>query len=1030
MGLLKRFGVGKHREIRNCHLELEHLEPRILLSATEWLGGAGALAVEETSAPPFAGAVGNHYSDPYLSFLWGASGSKYDPDGSIDAEAGVIDHSAMAWTKALGQHAVFVWDSISQEFTVDRSGAYAIQVTCNISGGVWSTGGAYLLGYEWGDFDVDLSFNIWDYWDTRFYDEFELFHEENSALDVFGAAAWENFSTLFDAVSGGGPALLASFLEDVADYVPSLDPLESWADYQVILAGTAYLQADTTYHWSFAVDSSVVSNSVGFSGHEGTVDLVVSIEDVSMTYVGGNAPPILEDLSCNRGLLVHGDTLTLTAEGVLDPDGNVEGVWFYRDSNSNGSWDGSDELLGTDTNSAGGWQWQGTVAGSWGTGSQLFFAKARDNNGAWSNITSTRVMIAQELAAFAITGQRWDDGGGLGGDGDGVMEAGESVRLKLRLSSSADVQNLDAFLSTTDPDISITDGYVYYDSFGAGDSQWCVGWFEMGLNFSGDRTSSFTVRVTYESNGQRYYQDIDFSANFYDQGSYGTFEVRDFTVDDAPSISERNDGDGVFESGEKVHIIPTIHYSGLAPATHIDVSLSEDSPVDMHAGDKRYPEMDPGDNAVPASGGYFVAEAPRTFAGTVSVDMQIVWEESSTSQLIEDAFDLVVAPAGWLGVAYEEYDFSVVAPGEDVRHTVRLCNYGTGPLTVSGISISNPDTTTDAAGLPWTLEAGQSKDVVVTLETAGIESGTRVERTVTFLTSDGRVDDEDNVVWIRGLVSRSVPLAFVPDMGTLRFHPDISGDWIVWEENRFGNTDIFAYNVSTGEELQVTNDPWSQGSPYISGSLIAWEDWRNDDGSYTNADIYAYDINTGETFVVAADPADEDLLGVDGDLIAFVRDYFVFTERTNISAARNLYVVEYQGAGSLAERYSSGFTDPGYHATKQTIYGEGDFGDGLLVYEREEVYWETQYTHDYWTGRNQRIEVIDFAASHSTPTVAVQHCSTYLAASEQGFVFVEEYEDPISGERGDQVWLWQDGSIRRLTDPGPDGTDHASDILA
>lgn len=84
--------------------------------------------------------------------------------------------------------------------------------------------------------------------------------------------------------------------------------------------------------------------------------------------------------------------------------------------------------------------------------------------------------------------------------------------------------------------------------------------------------------------------------------------------------------------------------------------------------------------------------------------------------------------------------------------------------------------------------------------------------------------------------------------------PDIDGNLIVWEDNRNGNKDIYFGTVDkfradsgrgtqhasyTGE--QITDNPASQEKPSISGDYIVWQDNRNG-----NWDIYLYDRSKEE----------------------------------------------------------------------------------------------------------------------------------------------------------------------------------------
>lgn len=63
--------------------------------------------------------------------------------------------------------------------------------------------------------------------------------------------------------------------------------------------------------------------------------------------------------------------------------------------------------------------------------------------------------------------------------------------------------------------------------------------------------------------------------------------------------------------------------------------------------------------------------------------------------------------------------------------------------------------------------------------------------------------------------------------------PAISGNIVVWTDERNGNKDIYGYNLSSGKEFQVTTDPADQESPAIFGGTVVWADKRNG-----NWDIY------------------------------------------------------------------------------------------------------------------------------------------------------------------------------------------------
>ena len=106
-----------------------------------------------------------------------------------------------------------------------------------------------------------------------------------------------------------------------------------------------------------------------------------------------NVAPSIGSLIIEPDPATQGDEITLTAQNVQDSDGSVSQVEFYRDINSNGSLDiGTDTLLGTDSSSAGGWSWTGPTGG-FTAGSNVFFARAQDNNGTWSAATGATGLV-------------------------------------------------------------------------------------------------------------------------------------------------------------------------------------------------------------------------------------------------------------------------------------------------------------------------------------------------------------------------------------------------------------------------------------------------------------------------------------------------------------------------------------------------------------------------------------------------------------------------------------------------------------
>ncbi|MBI5207760.1 MAG: S8 family serine peptidase [Candidatus Firestonebacteria bacterium] len=76
----------------------------------------------------------------------------------------------------------------------------------------------------------------------------------------------------------------------------------------------------------------------------------------------------------------------------------------------------------------------------------------------------------------------------------------------------------------------------------------------------------------------------------------------------------------------------------------------------------------------------------------------------------------------------------------------------------------------------------------------------------------------------------------------------IFGSKIVWMDYRNNNNDIYLYDLDTKKETQITSDFSSQIYPSISGNRIVWMDDR-----YGNFDIYMTEIPIDSTLIISDD---------------------------------------------------------------------------------------------------------------------------------------------------------------------------------
>ncbi|KKG12872.1 hypothetical protein EO97_02225, partial [Methanosarcina sp. 2.H.T.1A.15] len=95
--------------------------------------------------------------------------------------------------------------------------------------------------------------------------------------------------------------------------------------------------------------------------------------------------------------------------------------------------------------------------------------------------------------------------------------------------------------------------------------------------------------------------------------------------------------------------------------------------------------------------------------------------------------------------------------------------------------------------------------------------------------------------------------------GSEQTNPAIYGDRIVWMDSRTGNyvdqsghhyggLDIYMYNLSTHNEIQITNDSSNKKLPAIYEDIIVW----GESGS-TNHEVYVYNISTSNKTKIADD---------------------------------------------------------------------------------------------------------------------------------------------------------------------------------
>ena len=118
-------------------------------------------------------------------------------------------------------------------------------------------------------------------------------------------------------------------------------------------------------------------------------------------------------------------------------------------------------------------------------------------------------------------------------------------------------------------------------------------------------------------------------------------------------------------------------------------------------------------------------------------------------------------------------------------------------------------------------------------------------------------------------VGPAAPISPEPSAGSDETEPDVSGDYVVWVDNRYGDDDIFAYDSAAGYTWDVYPDTQraDQDQPSVSGHTVVWRDAGG--VATTGTDILGADLLTGVPFVVCQAAGDQSWPAIDQDLVVW-----------------------------------------------------------------------------------------------------------------------------------------------------------------
>ncbi len=308
---------------------------------------------------------------------------------------------------------------------------------------------------------------------TTYGDEYEYEGwsvQGDPALDVWTAYPVEADVTHSPTVPSGPSSYLVT-VEDGGNPVPSA-LVCAWAEGEVYETGTTDVNGNVTLSVNPVLADTMWVTVTGHNLHPYESYAVVTVDGPFLQYESASPD---DSGGNNDGLVSPGETVALVV--------TLENSGPDNATNTMGTLRSNDTFVTlVDTTSS-----YGTIL-SGGTGDNLtdftfevgtdcpdghelsltLYATADDVRGAWTILVPDITVAAADLNVASVT----VDDGGSGGDGDGVLEVGETAWLDIALDNDGalGVTGLSGLLSSSDPYIAITDGDGSFGDIAAGGS--------------------------------------------------------------------------------------------------------------------------------------------------------------------------------------------------------------------------------------------------------------------------------------------------------------------------------------------------------------------------------------------------------------------------------------------------------------------------------------------------------------------------------------------------------------------------------
>src|SRR5581483_7050602 len=122
-------------------------------------------------------------------------------------------------------------------------------------------------------------------------------------------------------------------------------------------------------------------------------------------------------------------------------------------------------------------------------------------------------------------------------------------------------------------------------------------------------------------------------------------------------------------------------------------------------------------------------------------------------------------------------------------------------------------------------------------------------------------------VYAQNLLSNTPPIA-VSSTSQNELNPDVHAGRVVWQDLRnAGGGEIYCYDLNAAALLRVTTNLFVKSHPAIRDNWIVWQDSRN-----VEVDIYGYDLLRRHEFQLTDTPQNESLPFIDGPWVVCMED--------------------------------------------------------------------------------------------------------------------------------------------------------------